>query len=199
MTDQNISTFLPVSSRIFYQTHFFPLLKMHGVAEEIYLPLHTKAKVVLPVLLNAVRREREGILYNDCVCIPMHQRNQYEDELLKAKKALQKSEAFVRRVADSLVAFVGVLTPDGVLIEANQTALEAANLQLEDVLGKPFEETYWWAHSPAVQQQLRGAIQQAASGERIRYDVEVRLAERERITIDFHWFPCSIRKARWSI
>jgi diguanylate cyclase (GGDEF)-like protein len=87
------------------------------------------------------------------------------------------------------VAFVGVLTPDGVLIEANQTALEAANLQLEDVLGKPFEETYWWAHSPAVQQQLRGAIQQAASGERIRYDVEVRLAERERITIDFSLVP----------
>lgn len=38
------------------------------------------------MLTNAVRREREGTFVSDCIFLPMHQRRQYEDELLQAKK-----------------------------------------------------------------------------------------------------------------
>lgn len=91
---------------------------------------------------------------------------------------------------DRLVVFVGVLKPDGTLIEANRAALKAAQLQAEDVLNKPFEETYWWSYSPDIQAELRAAIQSAAAGETPRrYDVKVRFGEDRFITIDFALVP----------
>jgi PAS domain S-box-containing protein len=80
---------LPIASRIFYQTHFFPLLKLHGKIEEIYFSLRAKEGHDIPMLINASRRcEGEDFVY-DCIFIPILQRIQYEDEILKAKKAAE--------------------------------------------------------------------------------------------------------------
>lgn len=100
-----------------------------------------------------------------------------------------ESEQRLRKLLDNLGAFVGVMTPDGILIEANRSALQAASLDAHDVLGKPFDQTYWWAYDEQVQAQLRDSIQRAACGETIRYDVKVRLAEDRYITIDFMLAP----------
>ena len=105
------------------------------------------------------------------------------------EEKLRQSEQHLRRVLDSLYSFVGVLTPDGILIEANRTAIESGNLQPEDVLNKPFSETYWWSYDPKIQAQLKDAIQQAAAGEIVRYDVIVRLSEDRFIPIDFSIVP----------
>ena len=96
---------------------------------------------------------------------------------------------FLKDIFDSLYAFVGVLTPDGTLVQANAAALRAASLKPEDVIGKRFEETYWWSYSPDVQAELRAAIDRAAGGERSRYDVRVRLSENHFIDIDFSLVP----------
>lgn len=100
-----------------------------------------------------------------------------------------ETEQRLRKVLNNLALFVGVMTPDGVLIEANRSALEAARLQPEDVLGKPFEQAYWWSFSEASQTRLREAIDKAAQGETVRYDVEVRLGDDHFITIDFMIAP----------
>ncbi|MCT7948539.1 diguanylate cyclase [Ancylothrix sp. C2] len=86
---RKIETILPIASRIFYQTHFFPILKLHGKAEEIYFSLRSKHGKDVPILVNAVRREKAGRCVNNCILIPIHQRIQYEDELLKAKKTAE--------------------------------------------------------------------------------------------------------------
>lgn len=87
----HLETILPTASRIFYQTHFFPLLKLHGRVEEVYLSLRTKNGTDVPVLVNAVCRAREGVVVNDCVLVQMRQRNQYEDEILRAKRAAEEA------------------------------------------------------------------------------------------------------------
>ena len=110
-----------------------------------------------------------------------------ERQLIEEK--LRRSEQQLRRVLDSLYSFVGVLTPDGILIEANRTVLEAANLQPEDALGKPFAKTYCWSYSTEVQTQLNDAIQRAAAGELVRYDVEVRLSADKYALVDFALIP----------
>lgn len=102
---------------------------------------------------------------------------------------LRDSEQHLKRVLNSLYTFVGVLTPNGILIEANRPALDAANLQAEDVLGKPFAQTYWWSYSTQSQAQLNEAIQRAAAGEAVRYDVQVRLGAEHYILIDFSLIP----------
>lgn len=109
----------------------------------------------------------------------------------QAEAALEQSEQRLRNLIDGLgpYMFVGLMTPQGKLIEANRPALAAASLTPEDVLGKPFEETYWWSYSQDVQQQLRLAITRAAHGEASRYDVQVRVAENRFIIIDFSLQP----------
>jgi PAS domain S-box-containing protein len=105
------------------------------------------------------------------------------------EEAIRKSEQQVRRVLDSLFSFVGVLTAEGVLIEANSTALLAAGLEAEDVIGKRFTETYWWSYSESIQAQLAEAIASARLGNVVRYDVQVRLAANKFIIIDFALVP----------
>jgi two-component system sensor histidine kinase/response regulator len=113
------------------------------------------------------------------------------NERKRAEEAAQRSQKRLRDLIDGLgpSIFVGLMTPKGILIEASRPALAAAGLKPEDVLGKPFEETYWWAYSPHVQEQLRQAITRGARGEASRYDVQVRAAENHFIDIDFSLQP----------
>ncbi|GAB3176274.1 PAS domain-containing sensor histidine kinase [Telluribacter humicola] len=80
-----------LSARIFYQTHFFLMLKMHGKAEEIFLNLKAKSGDQVPVLLNARRIEQNGMPLNVCVCICVPNRGKYEAEILEAKKIAEKA------------------------------------------------------------------------------------------------------------
>jgi PAS domain S-box-containing protein len=102
---------------------------------------------------------------------------------------IAESEARLRRVLDNLFAFVGVLTPDGVLIEANRAPLEAAGITIEEVRGRFFWDCHWWSHDPAAQARLREACAAAAAGRASRYDVEVRMAGDSRMMIDFQIAP----------
>jgi PAS domain S-box-containing protein len=127
--------------------------------------------------VGAPEQRRVAVLFNDITA-----RKQ-------AEETLRDSEEHLREVLDHLVGLVGVMTPDGTLIEANRTALEMAGIRAEDVIGKPFIETYWWSWSPEVQQQLREAIQKAAKGRVSRYDVKVRMAGGRLTDIDFMLAP----------
>ncbi|HUE76866.1 MAG TPA: ATP-binding protein [Longimicrobiales bacterium] len=82
-----------VAARIFYQTHLFPLIRLHGHVEEIYIELRSARGERVPVLLNARRDELDGAPVNHCVVIRVHERKKYEDELLRAKKAAEAAHA----------------------------------------------------------------------------------------------------------
>ena len=99
LTGRHVETLLPPGGRIFYQTHFFPLLKLHGRAEEIYLALRAAGGADVPVLANAARRERDGATVNDCVFVPMRQRRRFEDEILAAKREAEEAN----RAKDALI------------------------------------------------------------------------------------------------
>jgi PAS domain S-box-containing protein len=102
LTGRHVESLLPVASRIFYQTHLFPLLKLHDKVDEVYFSLRSKDGAEIPVLVNASRRERGGIVINDCVLMHMRQRNQYEDEILQAKRAAEEAT----RAKDEFMAVV---------------------------------------------------------------------------------------------
>jgi PAS domain S-box-containing protein len=92
---------------------------------------------------------------------------------------------------DNMGHFVGLLSPDGILVEANATALRAGGISRDDVIGRPFWEAHWWAHSPESQRRLRDAIEVARRGEAVRYDAEVMAGDEGRslIMIDFQLTP----------
>jgi PAS domain S-box-containing protein len=89
----HIEKILFAGARIFYQTHVFPMLKMHGRVDEIYLALRTKDGRDIPMLMNGVRRERDGVTVSDTVLLRMIQRRQYEDQLLQARRIAEQANA----------------------------------------------------------------------------------------------------------
>ena len=89
----HVEKLFPPGGRIFYHTYLFPMLKVQGHVEEIYAALRTKDGVEIPVLLNGVRRERDGSFVSDCVCVKLIQRHEYEEQLLAARRQAEESNA----------------------------------------------------------------------------------------------------------
>jgi len=86
-----LDNILPVSSRIFYQTHWFPTLRLKQSANELFVMFRHNDKSDLPVLLNSLRQEKDGTMVTECVGIPVHNRVKYEEELLAARKAYESA------------------------------------------------------------------------------------------------------------
>ncbi|WP_051560058.1 EAL domain-containing protein [Marinobacterium jannaschii] len=61
----------------------------------------------------------------------------------------------------------GLLSPEGILLGANSTALELIRSPIATVIGRYFWDTPWWAHNKPQQQQLKEAIGRAAQGESV--------------------------------
>lgn len=137
----------------------------------------------VPIMLRAALLDESP---GDCLCLITDL-----SERKRAEAAVYESERRLRQVVDGLGpnTFVGLLDLDGTLLLANRPALEAAGLRLEDVLGRPVEETPWFAYSVSVQEQLRAAVARAASGEPSRYDVEIRVTGGALIWIDLSIQP----------
>lgn len=91
-------------------------------------------------------------------------------ERKKAEKALRENERTLRAIFDQAFQFICLLKPDGTLIKANKTALDFLGIEEKVVVGNPFWETVWWQHSKELQERLRAAISQAATGEVIRFE-----------------------------
>ncbi|MFN6461050.1 MAG: PAS domain S-box protein [Nostoc sp. DedVER02] len=102
---------------------------------------------------------------------------------------LQESDRRFRAIFNNTFQFTGLLTPSGILLEANQTALNFGGLQLEDVINRPFWEAHWWTISPQTQEKLKQAIARASQGEFVRYEVDVLGANNRVATIDFSLRP----------
>ncbi|MDB4888929.1 MAG: sensor protein [Gemmatimonadetes bacterium] len=102
LTGRHVETILTIAGRIFYQTHFFPLLRLHGNADEIFLLLRRKDGQEVGALVNGVRRERDGVVINDCVLLEVRERRKYEDELLRAKRVAEAANAELEQQAKQL-------------------------------------------------------------------------------------------------
>ena len=90
--------------RIYHETHYAPMLRMHGAAREIALDLVRSDGERLAVLVNAVLERDDGgnprvirIAVFDAT-----QRREYERELLREKQRAEESEAHATALARTL-------------------------------------------------------------------------------------------------
>lgn len=112
-----------------------------------------------------------------------------EKKVEERTRELKLSENRFQAMFDNMFQWIGLLSPDGILLEVNQIALDVAGLKREDVLNRPFWETYWWQTSPATQQRLRHAIVCAAQGEFIREEMDVLGFGGQKLIMDFSLRP----------
>ena len=77
-----------------------------------------------------------------------------------------------RAIFDGAFEFIGLLKPDGTVIEANQTALNYIGAVASEVIGRPFWETPWWNGSAEQQGRLKAAVAEAAAGKFARFEAQ---------------------------
>jgi len=106
-------------------------------------------------------------------------------DITKYKKLSEK----IRAVFDQTFQFIGMMTVDGTLIEANKTAMEFSGIRESDCLGKPFWDTPWWTHSAEMQNKLRKAVTEAAEGKTVAFEATHATADGTIHYIDFSIKP----------
>ena len=101
---QHLESILSVGTRIFYQTHLFPLARIHGRAEEIFLLLRAKDGTDVGVFANIARRASDGAALYDMTVMRVRERQKYEEELLNARRTADEARRIVEEQAVELEA-----------------------------------------------------------------------------------------------
>lgn len=111
-------------------------------------------------------------------------------------RELQESEARLKSIFETSHMYSGLLSPDGMMLFANATALEGVGLTLADVVGKPIWLTPWFANTPGVSERVREVVAKVAAGESVNSAIQLDLPAGRR-HFDFAMRP--VRNERGEI
>ncbi|HKJ98139.1 MAG TPA: PAS domain S-box protein [Desulfotignum sp.] len=84
---------------------------------------------------------------------------------------------------------VGIIDPDGILLEANRAAKKALGKEDTSFIGKPFWLTPWWKHSPETRTLLKTKIKKALQGKYLRFETSYRNHQQKWRFLDFSIKP----------
>jgi PAS domain S-box-containing protein len=95
---------LSIAGKIYYETHFAPLLRMQGFFSEVALDLVCADDSRLPVLVNAVERRDDAgrVRFIRVTIFNASDRRRYEHELLEARRAADQASAELRELNRTL-------------------------------------------------------------------------------------------------
>lgn len=110
-------------------------------------------------------------------------------EVRRAEKQLRESELRFHGLFDNSFEYLGLLAPDGRVLDANRTALESTGITREEVLGRYFWETRWWSWSPDLVERVKQAVEAAARGEFVRFEAVHPAHDGGTVEMDFSLKP----------
>ncbi|WP_431278710.1 diguanylate cyclase [Leifsonia poae] len=105
---------LDPGSRIFYETRFLPTLELNGEIQEVALTLLRADGETLAALVNstAVLDDKGGAAGMDFAVFDSRRRQDYERQLLAARRAAEASEAHTRSLQAASSAFIACDSAD---------------------------------------------------------------------------------------
>ncbi len=110
-------------------------------------------------------------------------------DLQEAQGKIVESERKFQAIFDHSFQFIGLTSPDGILLEANRTALDFIGVTRDEVIGLPFWQTPWWTSSPADQARLQQAIVDASQGHFVRFETSHKSKTGNVLEVDFSLKP----------
>lgn len=108
-------------------------------------------------------------------------------------------EHLLRAILDHSHQHRALLDVEGKLLRVNQASLEVIGASVEDVRGRLFWDTPWWAHSAEERQKLQEAVRRAAQGELARYETTQSRADGGLRYVDFMLTPVRDGEGRVSL
>jgi len=108
---------------------------------------------------------------------------------IQARAELEEKERRFRAIFNSSFHFIGLMQPDGTMLEANQTCLAFMGTTMEQMAGKRLWELPCWTNSGEAQNLLPQVIQTASSGQEVRFEATILSPDNTPLTIDFSIKP----------
>jgi len=90
---------------------------------------------------------------------------------------IETSSTSYQALLEAMQTFVAIVEVDGTVGFTNNTPLQIAGLQAEDVLGKKFWDCFWFNYDPEVQSQMRSFVLRAAAGEHINEEIQAKTSD----------------------
>jgi PAS domain S-box-containing protein len=100
-----------------------------------------------------------------------------------------EATAKFRALFDQSSIFAGVLTPDGIVVDANRMCLEPCGYRAEEVLGLHFWDGPWWRVNKDVRDKIRAATMGSAQGVAFREELPYHWADGSEHVVDFAIHP----------
>jgi PAS domain S-box-containing protein len=89
---KHVEQLLTLSGKIFFQTHLYPLVRLHHVAREIFVLLRHKDGSDAGALINVRRRDpADDRSPMDCALMEVRERRKFEDALINAKQDAEEA------------------------------------------------------------------------------------------------------------
>lgn len=108
----------------------------------------------------------------------------------KARDAeLRESRRRFQALFDLSFQFVGLLSADGRMMEANEGALGFINQNLDSVRGLPLEDTPWFAGNDEARLKVQMAVQKARGGQFVRDELRLNGPDGRQHIFDFSLRP----------
>ncbi len=174
---KHVSSTLAQAGKVFFQTHFFPTLRMHGRVKELYLSMMCKDGTKLPVLINAVRSEGPDGVYNDCIIVGISERERFEDALLQAKKEAEQAKLLKENALIELKEAMESLALAKEEVEAASLAKDAFLAALSHELRTPLTPVLLTASELEHNQSLSPGIREQMSMMRRNIELEATLID----------------------
>lgn len=108
-------------------------------------------------------------------------------ERKKIEQEIIENERKFRGIFDSTFQFMGLMSVEGILLEANQTAVNFFNIPREEVIGMNFIDSKWF--SEKTRNKAKTAVNKAAKGETVNFELELTLLDGRELVIDFSIRP----------
>ena len=98
-------------------------------------------------------------------------------------------EAYLGALHSTSLAYIGLLTPDGTVVDCNQGSMEFTGSPCSALIGKPFAESPSFTATPGLPDLLRRAVAQACRGEIFRSELTITRHEGEPRVFEFLLSP----------
>jgi phosphoserine phosphatase RsbU/P len=114
MLGRPLRDFLPVAGRMFYETHFAPLLRIQGFFNEVALDIVRRDGSRMPVLANALeKRDGSGeLVFTRLTLFPAADRRRFERGLVEAQEVSTEKIRTLEEASYLREQFVAVLGHD---------------------------------------------------------------------------------------
>lgn len=134
--------FFPKASRIFLQTHVFPMLLKDGLVNEIRLQLINSAGTKIPVYVNCQKTTSNDLESYTWIFYVTMERSRFEQELLQARQRAEdlsfestKRERFIRTITDGLPSLIAYWDKNLICRFANAEYVKWFGIDKAEMLG----------------------------------------------------------------